>query len=173
MGRRAMDLHFKICRAREEIQRLNIEIRRLVTYLRDEEKYLRECESHLKATHPELAHQISRHRKVRGRFTLKHLKRLDNIVSLPGFSRMLTPCESMMNGLGESAGLVSIRIPAHMSRGRPMDIVDTPGGSMETENDWEDKEDAEDLAEDISRAFHDVLHIAEDSMNIFPYTPKD
>ena len=27
MGRRVMDLHFKTCRAREEIKRLNIEIR--------------------------------------------------------------------------------------------------------------------------------------------------
>ena len=173
MGHHAMDLHFKICRVREEIQHLNIEIRHLVTYLHNEEKYLRECESHLKATHPELAHQILCHWNVRGWFTLKHFKCLDNIVSLPGFSRTLTPGESMMNGLGESAGPVSVHIPAHMLRGFPMDIVDTPGGSMETENDWEDEEDAEDLAEDVFHAFHGVLHIAEDSMSVFPYTPKD
>ena len=167
MGHRAMDLHFKTCRAREEIKRLNIEIRQLVTYVRDEDKYLHECESRLKASHPELAHQVSRQRNVRGRFTFKHLERLGNIGSLPGFSGTLVPGESTMNGLGESAGPVSIRIPAHMSRDRPMDIADTLRGITETEKDWEDEEDADDLAEAVSRTFHDVLHIAEDSAGVF------
>jgi len=173
MSRRAMDLYFKMCRAREEIQRLNIEIRRLVTYVRDEEKYLCECESRLKAIHPGLAHQVSRQRNVCGRFTLKHLKRLGDMISLPGFSGTLVPGESMMNGLGESAGPVSVCIPARMLRGCPMDIADTPGGTIDTENDWEDEEDADDLAEDVSRVFHDVLHIAEDSMGAFPCTTED
>ena len=167
MGRCAMDLHFKTCRAREEIQRLNIEIRRLVTYVHDEDKYLHECESRLKATYPELAHQVSRQRNVRGRFTLKHLERLGNIGSLPGFSGTLVPGESTMDGLGESAGPVSIRIPTHMSRDRFMDIADTLRGMTETENDWEDEADADDLAEAVSRTFHDVLHIAEDSAGVF------
>ena len=79
----------------------------------------------------------------------------------------------MVNGLGESAGPVSVRIPMCMLRGCPMDIADTPGGGIETENDWEDEEDAEDLAEDVSRAFHDVLHIAEDLVSVFPCIPED
>ena len=173
MGHHAMDLHFKTCHTREEIQRLNIEIRRLITYVRDEETYLHECESRLKAVHPGLAYQVSRHRNVRGHFTLKHLKHLGDIASLPGFSGTLVPGECMVNGLGESAGPVSVCIPAHMLRGHPMDIADTPGGGIETENDWEDEEDAEDLAEDVSRAFHDVLHIAEDLVSIFPCIPED
>ncbi|KAG1842318.1 hypothetical protein C8R48DRAFT_679067 [Suillus tomentosus] len=65
---RAMDLYFKMCRAREEIQWLNVEVRRLVTYIRDEEKYLRACEGQLKAVSPTLAHQVAIHRNVRGRF---------------------------------------------------------------------------------------------------------
>ena len=40
-GRLAMDWHFKIERAREEIIRLNVEIRRLWTHMHDEEEYHR------------------------------------------------------------------------------------------------------------------------------------
>jgi hypothetical protein len=43
-GQLAMDLHFKICRAKEEISHLNIEIRRVATYLCDEDRYLCSCE---------------------------------------------------------------------------------------------------------------------------------
>ena len=121
----------------------------------------------MKAAYPELAHQVSCQRNVHGRFTLKHLKHLGNIGSLPGFSGTLVPGESTMDGLGESAGPVSVRIPTHMSRDRPMDIADTLQGSTETENDWEDEEDADDLAEAVSRTFHDVPHIAEDSAGVF------
>ncbi|KAJ7902392.1 hypothetical protein B0H13DRAFT_2274934 [Mycena leptocephala] len=39
-GRAAMDQHYKILRAHEEIERLNVEIRRFVTYMRDEEDFL-------------------------------------------------------------------------------------------------------------------------------------
>ncbi|KAJ6550347.1 hypothetical protein B0H10DRAFT_2242734 [Mycena sp. CBHHK59/15] len=35
-----MDQHYKLLRADEEIQRLNIEIQRLVTHMRDEEAFL-------------------------------------------------------------------------------------------------------------------------------------
>ncbi|KAG1906182.1 uncharacterized protein F5891DRAFT_1125610 [Suillus fuscotomentosus] len=90
-ARSAMDLHFKICRAREEIERLNIEVQRLVTYIRDEEKYLRECEDQLKDTNPALAHQIAIHRNTRGRFKSRHLNRLHDISKLPGFSGTLAP----------------------------------------------------------------------------------
>ena len=145
MGCHVMDLHFKTCCTREEIQHLNIEIRQLVMYIHDEETYLHECESCLKAVHPGLAYQVSHHQNVHGHFTLKHLKRLGDIASLHGFSGTLVPRECMVNGLGESAGPVSVRIPMCMLRGRPMDIADTPGGGIEIENDWEDEEDAEDL----------------------------
>ncbi|KAG2031492.1 hypothetical protein BDR03DRAFT_986359 [Suillus americanus] len=63
-ARSAMDLHFKMCRAREEIKRLDIEVRRLVTYIWDEENYLRECEDQLNNTSPALAYQIAIHRNT-------------------------------------------------------------------------------------------------------------
>ncbi|KAG2030098.1 hypothetical protein BDR03DRAFT_836179, partial [Suillus americanus] len=81
----AMDLYFKMCQAREEIQRLNIEIRRLATYIQDEDNYLQRCEDQLKDPNPALAHRIALHRNIRGRFDSRHLKRLHNISSLAGF----------------------------------------------------------------------------------------
>jgi hypothetical protein len=59
--RSAMDLYFKMCWAREEIQRLNVEIRRLATYIRDEDSYLWRCKDQLKDVNPALAHQIALH----------------------------------------------------------------------------------------------------------------
>ena len=78
-----------------------------------------------------------------------------------------------MNDLGESARLVSVHVPMHILSDHPMNVADTPGGGIKTENDWKDKEDAEDLAEDVSHAFHDILHIAEDLVDVFPCTAKD
>ncbi|KAG1844376.1 hypothetical protein F4604DRAFT_1884456 [Suillus subluteus] len=63
-ARSAMDLHFKICRARKEIQCLNIEIRCLATYIQDEDNYLRKCEDQLTDTNPALAYQIALHRNI-------------------------------------------------------------------------------------------------------------
>ncbi|KAF7353123.1 hypothetical protein MSAN_01499700 [Mycena sanguinolenta] len=47
-GRAAMEQHFKILRAKEEIERLNIEIRGFVTYIGDEEAFLTREESALR-----------------------------------------------------------------------------------------------------------------------------
>lgn len=58
-GCAAMDLHFKIRRAKEEIERLNVEIRCLYTYMRDKDAFLahhvrRLCDDH----QDQLAHQV-------------------------------------------------------------------------------------------------------------------
>ncbi|KAJ7892561.1 hypothetical protein B0H14DRAFT_3081486 [Mycena olivaceomarginata] len=68
-ARALMDTHFKILRAKEEIQRLNIEIRRLVTYIRDERDFLVAKEEEIRETDPDLAF-------FRGRFDDTHMKRL-------------------------------------------------------------------------------------------------
>ncbi|KAJ7703810.1 hypothetical protein B0H14DRAFT_2647720 [Mycena olivaceomarginata] len=54
-ARALMDTHFKILRAKEEIQRLNIKIRRLVTYIRDEWDFLVAKEEEIRETDPDLA----------------------------------------------------------------------------------------------------------------------
>ncbi|KAI6034650.1 hypothetical protein BKA83DRAFT_4470170 [Pisolithus microcarpus] len=57
--RLAINTYFKLCRAEEEVVRLNVEIRRVVTYLVDEDRYLRACEGLYEDTNPMLAYQIS------------------------------------------------------------------------------------------------------------------
>src|SRR5438477_12089078 len=68
-GRMAMDCHFKILRAHEEIDRLNIEIRRFVTFIHDEDRFLREKEKDLEVGDPALAYQVRAYRMEHGRFT--------------------------------------------------------------------------------------------------------
>ena len=60
-GRIAMDQYFKLQRADEEIQRLNIEIPRFLTYMGDEEEFLwREEQRIRRVDGPVLAHQIGK-----------------------------------------------------------------------------------------------------------------
>ena len=169
MACRATDLYFKMCRAKEEIQCLNVEICCLVTYIHDEERYLRECESQLKQLHPSLAHQVSQ-RNVRGRFTLKHLKRLGDIAALSGFSGTLAIGKSIKTAQEESASNVSIHLPSRMLGDYCMGAIN-PSETIDdadAPNDLEDEQDAEDLVEAVSRTFDDVLHIAEDAIRLIP-----
>ncbi|KAF7346242.1 hypothetical protein MSAN_01851200 [Mycena sanguinolenta] len=54
-ARLVLDTYFKIERAQEEIDRLNVEIRRLVTYIRDEKEYLDHKAREIEKTDPNLA----------------------------------------------------------------------------------------------------------------------
>ncbi|KAI5992520.1 hypothetical protein EDD15DRAFT_2388285 [Pisolithus albus] len=89
-ARLAINTYFKLCRAEEEVVRLNVEIRRVVTYLVDEDRYLRACEALYQDANPALAYQISRYRTIRSRFTPLHLRSLEKISRLSGFNGMLT-----------------------------------------------------------------------------------
>jgi hypothetical protein len=126
-GRLSMDTYFKMRRAREEIQRLNIEIKRLATYLHDEGRYLMECEKQLQPLHPALAHQVALHHKVRGRFTAHHYRRLQEISMLDGFTGSITPGESVEQGAGASASSPTVCIPMQLVPGGSI----TPGESVE------------------------------------------
>jgi hypothetical protein len=65
---------------------LNIEVPRLTTYIRDEDAYLREKEVELMLSNPALAHQVRIHRMERGRFNAHHLKILEKIHLLAGYT---------------------------------------------------------------------------------------
>ncbi|KAJ7766007.1 hypothetical protein B0H14DRAFT_3510101 [Mycena olivaceomarginata] len=94
--RLAMDSYFKLCRAREEIQRLNIEIRRVVTWIRDENRFLLDQEESLRSEEgksPEdaemdrlLAVQVKLYRERRGRFDRTHIQRFQKLAHLNGFT---------------------------------------------------------------------------------------
>ena len=58
MARLVLNMFFKMCRAQEEIIRLNVEIHCFVTYLQDKDWYLHACEEKLPTSHPTLAYQI-------------------------------------------------------------------------------------------------------------------
>ncbi|KAJ7768089.1 hypothetical protein DFH07DRAFT_695620, partial [Mycena maculata] len=86
-GRAAMDQHFKLLRADEEIQRLNVEIHRFVTYMVDEEAFLAREEGCLRMEGNEgIAQQVRLLRMEQGRFTSLHMKRLVKLSKLPGFT---------------------------------------------------------------------------------------
>lgn len=158
-ARSAMDLYFKMCRAREEIQRLNIEIHRLATYIQDEDIYLRRCEDQLKDANPALAHQIALHQNIRGRFNSQHLKRLYDISRLTGFSGIVAPGVSVNTSPGDSASTPNVWIPSRLPAEH---ITLDSGASIDTQDDLDGEEEEEEVAEEASRSLQDVLHIADD-----------
>jgi hypothetical protein len=86
-----IDKYFKLERAREEIQRLNIEIPRVITYIRDEGAFLKLKELEWMEKNPVMAHQIRNHRQERARFNEQHMRRFKKLASLPGFTGSIQP----------------------------------------------------------------------------------
>ncbi|KAG1799829.1 uncharacterized protein HD556DRAFT_1430551 [Suillus plorans] len=152
VARRAMDLYFKMCRAREEIQCLNVEVRRLVTYIRDEDKYLRACEDQLKAVSPTLAHQVAIHRN-----------RVHEISTLPGFTGTISPGISTHTGLGESSSTPNAQIPSQLLvEHLPFDNIRRPAVAPDTPDELDEEEQEEEVEEEASRSLQDVLRVADD-----------
>jgi hypothetical protein len=89
-GQFAMDSHFKMLRAHKEINRLNIEIHCFITFLCDEDCFLREKKD-VEVSDPALAYQVHVYRMEHGRFTAVHLRHLEQISRLSGFSGSLQP----------------------------------------------------------------------------------
>ncbi|KAJ7430044.1 hypothetical protein B0H11DRAFT_2180943 [Mycena galericulata] len=146
-----MDSYFKIERAKEEIQRLNIEIRRFVTYMRDEREFLVKKEAEVRAENPDLAF-------FRGRFDNIHMRRLEGLKKKlgPRFTGTLVPgvCRAPVATVAPVAAVASVASPdkdivmedaeegpsqAEWREGIP-DELDNSG---ESEDDWVD-EDSED-----------------------------
>ncbi|KAJ7182559.1 hypothetical protein C8R43DRAFT_829619, partial [Mycena crocata] len=88
----AMDNYFKICRAHEEIVRLNIEIRWVVTWIEDEDEFLQRRERELEESNtPEMAILVQRYRCERARFDADHMKRFWELAKSPGFTGSVVP----------------------------------------------------------------------------------
>ncbi|KAK7007335.1 hypothetical protein R3P38DRAFT_3281563 [Favolaschia claudopus] len=91
-GRVAMDQHFKLLRADEEIARLNLEIRRLITHMQDETAFLLHHQRRLvKEGDAALAHQVHLYRMERGRYNDLHRERLQKLSKECGFTGSLSP----------------------------------------------------------------------------------
>ena len=85
------DTYFKMERAREEIERLNVEIRRVITYMQDEELYLENQESAAKDVDPELAHQIYLYKMQQAHAHSLHLTRFRTLSVEHGFTGQVIP----------------------------------------------------------------------------------
>ncbi|KAI6105167.1 hypothetical protein EDD16DRAFT_1486168, partial [Pisolithus croceorrhizus] len=152
-----MDWYFKKCHALEEVQHLNIKIHCFVTYIQDEDWYLHRCEEQLRATNAPLAHQISIHCNVHGRFDTLHLKYLYNISQLPGFTGMLAPGISALKAIRDSATIPSVTIPmqpASLSLLQPS-IFEPQTTDMVDE--LEEEEDIEENIVQVGCALQDVV----------------
>ena len=112
-NRMLMDRYFKLERAREEIERLNIEIKRVLTHIQDEENYLLAIEEETHKTDPVLAFHISNYRLERTRYSDLHLRRFNKLTRLKGFTGDLLPGESIDPTLRE--GAKSLRCDSSMS----------------------------------------------------------
>ena len=157
-ARLAINTYFKLCRAEEEVIRLNVEIRRMVTYLVDEERYLRACEALYQDTHPALAHQISRYHAIHSRFTQLHLRSLEKISCLPGFSGTLTPGISVSHGPGDSAS-VPQRVPVESFLSSPPVYTDDGDDDVDDDADEDHGADLEERCE----ALQQILSVTTDT----------
>lgn len=85
-ARVAMDKYFKICRAKEEIERLNVEVRRLRTWIKDEATLYRSTLERLKDADPLLFFQVQKVWHRRSLVNAIHGCRIHEIEQLHGFS---------------------------------------------------------------------------------------
>jgi hypothetical protein len=151
-GRAAMDQHFKMVRAEEEIQRLNVEIPRLITYMADEREFLVYQEQRLRAEGKDtLAHQVYTHRIEYGRFNDLHMQRLWKLSKEPGFTASLARCVSVS---------MERRVPdSHRADVDMPDALQAPRRALEEEDEGEEEEDEGDMdaiVDNIVRITHDA-----------------
>lgn len=169
-SRLLMDRHFKIERAREEIQRLNIEIPRVVTYIQDEKDFLLRKEKEIVSTDAELAHQVRLYREERGRFDNVHMRRFYKLARLPGFTGGVQP--------GVSVDKADVMDDGNTeTEGQSMDIDEPVGGvggvsgvegvhdvnTMQREEEEDQEAEEEQDEEDIFTGLFDALHLSVDS----------
>ncbi|KAG2337267.1 hypothetical protein BDR05DRAFT_978578 [Suillus weaverae] len=145
---KATDLYFECCRAKEEITRLDVE-----------DHYLCECQQQAEAFSPALAHQISLQQQAQGRFNFHHIKRLQDIARLPGFSGTIVPGE-------ESTSLPHASIPARLTSLTPNTLISSSSLNplaTESADDLDDEEEELMNMEEASEVLQNVLCITMDS----------
>ena len=156
-ARLAMDSYFKVLRAAEEVERLNVEIPRLTTFMQDEEAYLLAKETELAATDPVLAHQVHIYRMQHGRFIGHHTAILNQLAALPGFTG------GSFFGVRRATDTLLVELST------TPDAMQTLSDNIEVENEKVDEEDdlaAEQAGEDQDEhpvgAFYTVLEMSDD-----------
>lgn len=77
--------YFRLCRAREEVTRVEVETRRLRTSIHDEEQAIKETVDHLNQTNPRLAKELETQHHYRAAVNARLLFRLDQIEAFSGY----------------------------------------------------------------------------------------
>jgi uncharacterized protein Smg (DUF494 family) len=148
----AMDQHFKMVRAEEEIQRLDIEIPGLITYMADKHEFLIYQEQCLREEGRDtLAHQVYAHHIEYGRFDDLHKQQLLKLSKEPGFTASLA-CSisvSMERWVPDS----------HHTPEQTRDNIDMPDVLQAPQCALEEDEDMDAIME----AFDNIMHITHDS----------
>jgi hypothetical protein len=140
-GRVAMDKHFDLLRADEELVRLDIEIKRLITHMRDEDLFLRWKEDVIREGGDEaLAFQVAQYRMERGRFDDVHMVRLVRLSKEPGFTASLAPGVSVST---------ERRVPAEWLASH--DVNMGAAGVVAEEDEDGEEADEDDLVEQFAR----------------------
>lgn len=157
-ARLAMDSYFKVLRAAEEIERLNVEIPRLTTFMRDEEAYLLAKEIELASTDPVLAHQVQIYRMQRGRFIGHHTTILNQLAALPGFTG------GSFFGVRATDQTLSVELlPTTLDPMQPLsDNVEVEDEMIDEEDDLAAEQAGEDQDEHLVGAFYTVLEMSND-----------
>lgn len=146
------DQYFKLERAHEEIDRLNIEIRRLITYIADETIFLQMIEQAAAADDTRLAHQIALYGLERGRSNGMHIKRLAKLAKDPGFTGNVR--------LGQS-----IHQPFLGPSGQLRQGINDDTNTGEDDADSDEDDDEEEAAEEEETAYdiaYKVLRVTSD-----------
>jgi hypothetical protein len=78
--------YFKLCRAREEIELLNLEMRRLRTSIHDETVHTESVIDSLSHTDPHLCIELRRRWALRLSVNAVHIQRLDEVENSTGFT---------------------------------------------------------------------------------------
>ncbi|KAF7378002.1 hypothetical protein MSAN_00224100 [Mycena sanguinolenta] len=159
-ARLVLDTYFKIERAQEEIDRLNVEIRRLVTYIRDEKEYLDHKAREIEMTDPNLAFFVRQYQWRRGRFDEGHMKKLTELKKTLGrrFTGTLVPGQRIT--------------PTPSTRPPPMEGVEEERGMDEPEGDFVEEDDDEGWEseevedEEVAEMLETVLTVATDGAEL-------
>ncbi|KAG2112534.1 uncharacterized protein F5147DRAFT_744450 [Suillus discolor] len=133
--REATTKFFKLCRACEEITRLNVEVCRLHTSIHDEELHMFTVIQELLISDPHLGHKLQCQHHPRAAINTVHHYRLNRIESLTSFSGV--------RGVGQPKNL------AHISP-----IIDTE----DTDVDAIDREEQDTLTEDMADFLQSIIN---------------
>ena len=155
-ARLAMDGHFKLLRAEEEILRLNVEIRCFATFIRDEAQYLQtmEQQNHDK---PTLAFHIRMKGMERGRYDALHTKIINQITQLKGFTGDV---------LYGTRIPINLPLPAQplVTQNEPLVPTETTvlDKDIDGEEDLEEEQAGEDQDEVVLGAYYSVIEFSYD-----------